>query len=218
MTVKVEDRPIASVRDQVVDVLIHNYSHGVISEEAFERRLDVAMGSRDPSQIMQQISDLETPDDSEIKEQKKRHFDVSYDPYAHADSEHIVNIFGGSDRTGQWVVPSQLKTLSVFGGSKIDMTDAIFTSKEVRIKSFCLFGGETLYVPPGARVMSSVICIFGGMDNKASTLSGTQGPIIRIEGMAIFGGISVKVKTNFKKMFINFAHQMKTMMNTKSGI
>jgi len=218
MTVKIEDRPIASVRDQVVDVLIHNYSHGVISEDAFERRLDVAMGSNDPSQVMQQISDLQVPNDSQVKEEKKRHFDVSFDPGAHADSEQIVNIFGGCDRTGQWIVPSHLKTLSIFGGSKIDMTEAVFTAKEITIKSFCLFGGETIYVPPGARVMSSVVCIFGGMDNKASTLTGTQGPIIRIEGFVIFGGISVKVKANFKKMFMNFANQMKTMMNSKSSV
>ena len=43
MSVKVEDRPIEQVREQVIDQLIYNYSHGVISVDAFERRLDNAM-------------------------------------------------------------------------------------------------------------------------------------------------------------------------------
>ena len=219
MSVTLEDRPISSVRDQVVDVLIHNYSHGVITEDAFERRLDIAMGSKDPNEVMQQIADLPVPDDNQVREQKRKHFDVTYDPNADAESEYMINIFGGSDRKGQWVVPEQLKTLSIFGGSTLDMTEAIFTTKEVHIKSFCFCGGESIYIPPGARVVSSMICIFGGMDNKASSLTDySDGPIIRIEGLALFGGISVKVKTNFKKMFINFANQMKTMISNRPGI
>lgn len=212
MPVKVEDRPISSVRDQVVDVLIHNYSHGTISEDAFERRLDIAMESQSPHEVMQQIDDLHMPDDDQLKQQKRKHFDVTYNPGAQAESEYIVNIFGGTDRKGQWIVPSQLTTMSIFGGSDIDMTDAIYTSKEVRIKSFCLFGGETIYVPPGARVISSAVCIFGGVDNKVSSLIDADGPVIRIQGLILFGGATIKVKTDFKRMFVNFANHMKALM------
>ena len=45
MTVILEDRPIEQVREETIDQLIFNYSHGVISAEAFERRLDQAMNS-----------------------------------------------------------------------------------------------------------------------------------------------------------------------------
>ena len=46
MSVVLEDRPIEQVREEVIDNLIYNYSHGVISAEAFERRLDKAMSTQ----------------------------------------------------------------------------------------------------------------------------------------------------------------------------
>lgn len=45
MRVKLEDRPIEQVREETIDKLIVNYSHAVISAEAFERRLDEATDS-----------------------------------------------------------------------------------------------------------------------------------------------------------------------------
>ena len=65
------------------------------TEEAFERRLDIAMSSAVPGEVMDQIADLETPEDTEIRDQKRKHFDVNYDPSARADSEYMVNIFAG---------------------------------------------------------------------------------------------------------------------------
>ena len=38
MSVAIQDRPIESVRQEVIDQLIMNYSHGEISLEAFESR------------------------------------------------------------------------------------------------------------------------------------------------------------------------------------
>ncbi len=38
MAVNIEDRPINKVREEVIDQLIMNYSHGELSHEAFERR------------------------------------------------------------------------------------------------------------------------------------------------------------------------------------
>ncbi|MFT6206787.1 MAG: hypothetical protein ACJA0T_000691, partial [Colwellia sp.] len=43
MAVNIADRPTDKVREEVVDQLVMNYSHGELSHEAFERRLDQAM-------------------------------------------------------------------------------------------------------------------------------------------------------------------------------
>ena len=58
MSVKIEDRPIEQVREQVIDQLIYNYSHGVISVEAFERRLDDAMAASDNKALMDLVEEL----------------------------------------------------------------------------------------------------------------------------------------------------------------
>ena len=56
--VKVEDRPFDQVRQEAIDQLIMNYSHGVISAEAFERRLDVASDATSFQELIDVVSDL----------------------------------------------------------------------------------------------------------------------------------------------------------------
>ena len=58
MSVATQDRPIESVRQEVIDQLIMNYSHGEISLEAFESRLDKAMNGTDPQEINDLTKDL----------------------------------------------------------------------------------------------------------------------------------------------------------------
>ena len=56
MSVILEDRPIEQVREETIDQLIVNYSHGVISAEAFERRLDQAMSSDNHQEIIDLVA------------------------------------------------------------------------------------------------------------------------------------------------------------------
>ena len=56
-----------------------------------------------------------------------------------------------------------------------------------------LFGGLTVIVPEGVRVENQGISIFGGSDVKdASPVPGA--PTVRLRGMCLFGGVSVKAK------------------------
>ena len=97
MAVILEDRPIEQIREEVIDTLIYNYSHGVISNEAFERRLDEAMASQDHQEIFNLAADLEKTTDSEFTSQKERQFNVNYAASNNDDTDDtdtIVNIFG----------------------------------------------------------------------------------------------------------------------------
>lgn len=215
MSVKLEDRPIEQVREEVIDTLIYNYSHGVISSEAFERRLDQAMASQDHQTIYQLIADLEQQNDPEFSAQKERQFNVNYAAADNDEPETILNILGGSNRSGQWTVPKEIRVISILGGADIDFTDAIFTSPNVTIKLLCLFGGDNIYVPENINVVSKAFCILGGIDNTAPSLSARQAPTITVEGLVLCGGLDIKVKRTIKEKFVAFANQMKTMFNDR---
>lgn len=215
MAVKLEDRPIESVREETIDRLIYNYSHGVISSEAFERRLDAAMASHNHQEIADLVTDLELDTDPEFDSQKERQFNINYAANNTDETDTIVNVFGGSNRSGQWAVPKEIRVLTVFGGSDIDFTDAIFSTQDVTIKVLCLFGGDNIYVPENVNVISKAFCIFGGIDNKAPSIASRQAPIITIEGLVLFGGLDIKIKRTVKEKFVAFANQMKTMFNNK---
>ncbi|WP_339723839.1 LiaF domain-containing protein [uncultured Paraglaciecola sp.] len=216
MAVKLEDRPIESLREEVIDTLIYNYSHGVISSEAFERRLDQAMASQNHQEIFDLTADLEKTKDTEFTSQKERQFNVNYGASDIEETDTIVNVFGGSCRSGQWAVPREIRIITIFGGADIDFTDAIFTTPNVTIKTLCLFGGTDISVPEDINVISKAFCILGGIDNSAPSIASRQAPTITIEGLVLFGGLDIKIKRTIKEKFVAFANQMKTMFNNRA--
>ncbi|WP_286235467.1 LiaF domain-containing protein [Thalassotalea sediminis] len=213
MPVKIEDRPIDAVRDEVIDQLIMNYSHGKLSFEAFERRLDTAMNSQDNTEIAALADDLDLEVDKDYVSNKQRDFVPQFAPHEGDDTDYMVNIFGGSDRSGRWSVAKEIRTVSVFGGSNIDFSDAVFSQQRTTLKVFCLFGGENIYVPENVNVVSKAFCIFGGVSNKAPSLAHINSPTIVIEGLVVFGGVDIKLKRTIKEKFVAFADSMKNMFN-----
>ncbi|WP_448550026.1 DUF1707 and DUF2154 domain-containing protein [Thalassotalea fusca] len=211
MPVATEDRPIEVVREEVIDRLIMNYSHGKLSYEAFERRLDVAMESKDNVEIAALADDLDIEVDKEYVNTKKRDFGINYSSEPVPESDHLVNVFGGSNRSGRWTVAKEIKSISVFGGSTIDFSEAEFSTPNVTLKLFCLFGGDDIYIPENVNVVSKAFCIFGGLDNKAPSIADRNAPTITVEGLIIFGGVDIKIKKTIKEKFVEFADNLKSM-------
>jgi len=213
MSVAVEDRPIEAVRAEVIDQLIMNYSHGELSYQAFERRLDQAMESKSNKELIELTADLALKVDNAYTESKKQNNTANFVPGHTEDVETIVNVFSGSNRGGGWKVPKELRYYSIFSGCDIDFSEAQFSQPIVRIKIFSLFSGDTIYVPENINVVSKAFCIFGGIDNSAPCTSASNAPTIIIEGIAIFSGVTIKVKRTIKEQFVNFADSLKKMFS-----
>ncbi len=211
MPVVLEDRPTASVREEVIDQLIMNYSHGKLSRAAFERRLDDAMNSEDNVEIAKLSEDLELIVDEKYENSKQRDFGVSYSPQPGKEHDKLVNVFGCNNRSGRWTVAKELQSFSLFGTSTLDFSEAEFTHPDVTYKVLCLFGGDTLYVPENVKVVSNVFCIFGSVDNAAPSIPAANSPTITIEGHVIFGSIDIKLKQTIKEKFVAFADNLKSM-------
>ncbi len=217
MAVVIEDRPIETVRDEVIDQLIMNYSHGKLSYEAFERRLDKAMASENNAEINALAEDLDLAVDKVFVDNKKRDFapkhSIDFTNDDVDESDYLVNIFGGSNRSGQWSTAKEIYSISVFGGSNIDFSEANFCHPVIKMKVFCLFGGDNIYIPEGINVVSKVFCIFGGVDNTAPSITNRQAPTLVIEGLVLFGGIDIKIKRSVKEKFVAFADNLKNIFN-----
>lgn len=213
MSVAIEDRPIEAVRTEVIDQLIMNYSHGELSYTAFERRLDQAMESKCNKELIALTADLELKVDQAYTESKKQNTTPNFVPGHTEEIETIVNIFSGSNRGGGWKVAKEIRYFSVFSGCDIDFSDAQFSQPVVRVKIFSLFSGDTIFVPENINVISKAFCIFGGIDNSAPCASNSNSPTIIIEGVAIFSGVTIKVKRTIKEQFVNFADSLKKMFS-----
>lgn len=103
-----------------------------------------------------------------------------------------VAVFGGGDR----VINSQSfrggKIVSVFGGSKIDLTKAQLAEGRVDIEIVSIFGGSTLLMPTDWNVKLEVFNIFGGYGDKRVRGQVDFNKTVIVKGVAIFGGGEIK--------------------------
>jgi hypothetical protein len=219
MPVEIQDRPIDMVREEVIDQLIVNYGHEQISLEAFERRLDQAIASDDASELSGLVADLGLKADKNYADLKREELDldVDYDYGVTRDVEYAINIFGGSNRSGAWNVPKEIRMLNVFGGGEIDFTEAKFTHPSVRIRMLTLFGGASIYVREDINTVSKIISIFGGTNNRAPSNRKSHAPVVIVEGLVMFGGVDIKVKRSIKEMFVDFADRIRGIQRPRSN-
>ncbi len=103
----------------------------------------------------------------------------------------VVGFFGSGDRRGAFSLAADTQAYAVFGGVDIDLTEAMLESRTTRLTGFAVFGGITLVVPPGVRVVKNAIGIFGGTTSKVSC-SDPDAPVVEVRGLALFGGIEVR--------------------------
>lgn len=213
-TVKLEDRPIEQVREEVIDKLIYNYSHGVISAEAFERRLDQAMASDVHQDIVDLAADLSMQADTTFKQQKDASLGINYAHQANPEKLKLKTILSQNERSGRWQVPQEIICKNILGSSTIDFSDAEFSYQHVTIDLDCILGNCTIYIPEGVNVVCEAFCFMGSIENKAPSIANRQSPTIVIKGNMWLGEVQIKIKRTIKEKFVSFANELKAMMNT----
>jgi predicted membrane protein len=103
-----------------------------------------------------------------------------------------VSVFGGGDRTVNSTNFKGGEVISIFGGSKIDLTQATISPEGAEIEIVALFGGSTLLVPSDWTVKMEVFNIFGGFSDKRMKAQADTSKMLTVKGVAIFGGGELK--------------------------
>ena len=213
MTVKLTDRPIDKVREEVIDQLIMNYSHEAISLEAFERRLDIATQTQDHQKLMEQVEDLSLTVDDTYTESKKARFTEVVTPVDAPEQESITSVLSANERSGVWEVPKEIKCKSILGSCTIDLTRANFTHPTVRIRLLSLLSDDRIYVPENINVVIRTSNYLGNITTRLDGKPYAGAPTVIIEGYCVLANTEVKVKRMVKQRFMEFAEQLKTMLN-----
>ncbi|GMM85286.1 hypothetical protein CWB73_18900 [Pseudoalteromonas phenolica] len=216
MSVVLEDRPIEQVREEVIDNLIYNYSHGVISAEAFERRLDKAMSTQVHAEIVALTADLTMQADEKYTAQKDASLNINYGQKSAGDKLDIKTVLGNSSRTGKWAVPKEINLLNVLGSTTLDFSDAVFEHQEVTVNVNCILGSEKILIPEGVNVICEAFCILGNVENKAPSIAPKQAPTIKIKGKLWLGSVDVEIKRTIKEKFVSFANELKSLFDDGS--
>ncbi|MFI7111493.1 DUF1707 domain-containing protein [Nonomuraea sp. NPDC050227] len=108
-------------------------------------------------------------------------------------SRFAFSVFGWFSRKGRWIAPRVFTSLSVFGGGEIDLRDARFAGREIRVRAFALWGYTEVVVPDDVEVEVKGLGLFGAFDRSADNRR--QGaPRVVVSGLALFGGVGTKTK------------------------
>ena len=100
-------------------------------------------------------------------------------------------LMSGATRKGQWVVPGQFSAVALMGGVDLDLTQALFAEREVTITAVAIMGGVDIVVPDDITVIVSGIGFMGAFEDNAQVQGTPGGPVVRINGLALMGGVDV---------------------------
>lgn len=103
-----------------------------------------------------------------------------------------VSVFGGGDRYVNSENFRGGEVISIFGGSKVDLTHTVMDPAGAEIEIVSVFGGTVLVVPSDWNVKLEVFNIFGGFSDKRMKGPVDNTKVLVIKGVAIFGGGELK--------------------------
>jgi hypothetical protein len=196
-----EAMPIAELRDRVMDDLVRLYSLEHLDLQDFERRAGLVARASDRGEIEALVADLPVlpaegggrgPRYSARPMPADRTWRIASG--ASKPEDLSINIFGGSEFKGVWSAPRRLDSICIFGGTDIDLRMAAIPEEGLTISCLCVFGGVDVIVPPGMRVRVRGVGIFGGFERKGEASEDPDAPLLVVDGLSVFGGVTVKVK------------------------
>ncbi|WP_181793125.1 LiaF domain-containing protein [Streptomyces sp. WELS2] len=107
-----------------------------------------------------------------------------------------LGVFGGFRRDGAWVVPPRFTAWSMWGGGRLDLTEARFTAPETVIRAVALWGGIGIVVPDDIDLQVrgfGLFGVFGGREGRARRgTAGAAAPRVVVKGLALFGAVVTK--------------------------
>ena len=121
-----------------------------------------------------------------------------------ADADNTLNVFvvmGGLKRisTAQRFRGGEIT--AIMGGAQLDLRQAtIPPGEEAALDILALMGGCEIIVPPSWTVVTPIVPVMGGIDDKrlaplqgaGETLAGSPAPRLVLRGLLLMGGIEIK--------------------------
>lgn len=173
-------RASADDRIQVAQLLSEAASNGRLTLAQYEDRLAKTYAADTYDQLQRLTNDL--PEAMEFRRGTSRP----------APATMLLAILSGFDRSGRWYVPGRMTTFTLFGGGVVDLRYADFTSSDVEIHAYSIFGGQTFLVPPEVNVDIKGRGVIGGFDTEVEGSGSPGAPTVRIKGFSLLGGVGIK--------------------------
>jgi len=112
-----------------------------------------------------------------------------------ADEQGFVfAVMSGARRRGHWEPPARLYVTALMGGADLDFREADLLEGVSEVVVLALMGGVNIIVPPELDVEVNGVGLLGGFPHLSRRSDDHDAPLLRIRGLALMGGVNVKVK------------------------
>src|SRR3954447_24452171 len=182
-------------RHQVAEILREAAGEGRLDIDELDQRLEATYAARTYADLVPITFDLPSP--PHVRPVPARPPAASPQVVPGPDKESHLAILSGLSRKGVWVVPRHLSILAMMGGAELDLRRAKFAAQEVVIVINAFMGGAQVIVGPTTRVQLEGTGIMGGYSEPSGLVEADldeSSPVVRITGVAIWGGVSVERK------------------------
>ena len=180
-------------RHKVAEVLREAAGEGRIDLEELDQRLEATYAARTYADLVPITLDLPAQTASGLSVQPAASTPSPVVSGGPTEERHLA-IMSGLERKGVWTVPAHMIVNCFMGGADLDLRLAQFAAREVVLTINAVMGGADIKVDPHTHVIMEGTGIMGGYsgpsDQGAPELD-ANGPVVRIRGFALMGGVSV---------------------------
>lgn len=183
-------------RERVAQVLHKAMGEGRITLDELEERLDQVYSAKTLGELEPVTVDLPTTDaplptvsaaTSSLPDRR-----VGGTP----GSTTSIAVMSGTERKGVWVLPPQHNSFAFWGGVEIDLRHARFAEQHSTITAVAIMGGVDVIVPDDVTVEVTGVGIMGAFETRnkkgASPTAPPGAPVVKVTGLAFWGGVEVK--------------------------
>lgn len=213
-----EPTTLQAAREQAIDTLCRRFADDTLSMPELERRLEKARNARTRDELRALLSDLPARPAVPARPAAAAADATATRPGGHpaergrtaprrrppgsegevrTSSSVAVAVLGGTSRAGKWAPPEDMLAFAMMGGVELDFRDAVLARGSVTtINCFAFWGGIEITVPPDVHIDTGGFALLGGFEQSGEAWGDPpeDAPTIRVNGIALMGGVEVKVK------------------------
>jgi hypothetical protein len=177
-------------RERVAVVLRDAGGDGRLTVDELDERLDAAYGAVTRADLDALTVDLVATGPSHPAAPGPRRVPVVP---GEDGSRWMIAVMGGVDRGGSWRLARRATSLSIMGGTDLDLTHVEFAGQDVQLTVLCVMGGADVRVPDHMNVVVSNVGIMGGNDVRIGEATPDPGgPTLHLRLISVMGGPNVR--------------------------
>jgi hypothetical protein len=172
-------------REQAAELLRRAAGEGRLTVEELDERLAEAFAARTRAELQRLVADVDVDVDAGAGS-------LPVVP-GEGGTKWLISIMSGHDRRGHWRAAAKIINFNFWGGSEIDLNDAVLSARRTEIHIISIMGGADVYVPEGLDVQVSQFALMGGNDVRLGRDRPVPGgPVVHLRLFSLMGGTDVQ--------------------------